>query len=237
MSALERMRQQAVVLGPSIGDRLGEHNIDVGRELLRAPENVMESLRRATELRGPFEPRGSLQSWQETLYSSIATETALTAAAVGYLFPNYYGGPIPPLYLVQHRTLHLRIAGQLSAAATPGTFTAALKLRALADAASAGVTLATSAATTMTASATNVSWRAEFYMTCRSEGVSGTILATGIFECSGGIPTTGAMHLPASAPAVATVDTTITKYVTFTHSPSLATASIAGFQYTLSSLN
>lgn len=233
---LERMKRQAVLLGPSIGDRLGEHNLDVARELERAPENVLASLRRATELRGPFEPRGSLQTWQETLYSSLVTETALTAAAEAYLYPNYYGGPIPPQYMIPHRTLHLRIAGQTSTAATPGTFTEKIKWSALTDAATAGVTLATSAATTMAASQTNITWRAEVYITCRTEGTSGTFMATGIWE-SAAIPTTAQFLLPASAPATATVDTTTTKYLTLTHTPSLATASIAGVQYTLSALN
>lgn len=236
MSTLERMKRQAVLLGPSFADRLGESHLDVARELERAPDNVVQLLRRATELRGPFEPRASLQTWQETLYSSIVTETALTAAAEAYLFPNYYGGPIPPQYMVPHRTLNLRISGQLSTAATPGTFTERLKWSALGDAATAGVTLAASAATTMAASQTNITWRAEFYVTCRTEGATGTLIATGIFE-SAAIPTPFAFTMPASAPATATVDTTTTKYLTFTHTPSLATASIAGMQYTLTSLN
>lgn len=236
-AALERMKRQAVLLGPSFADRMGESHLDVARELERAPDNVIQLLNRATELHGPFEPRGSLQTWQETLYSSIVTETALTAAAEAYLYPLVYGGPIPPMYMVPHRTLHLRTGGQLSAAATPGTFTERVKWSSLGDAASAGTTLATSAATTMTASATNVTWQAEIYITCRTEGTAGTVMATGIFESSFGVPTPGSFHLPASAPATVNVDTTTTKYVTWTHTPSLATASIAGTRYVLSSLN
>lgn len=214
----------------------------------RAPDFVLEQLDRARELRGPFEPRGSLNSWQETLFSSIATETALTAAAEASPYPvpaastpGFYGG-IPGGYLVQHRTLHLRVAGQLSTAATPGTFL--WKMR-WANTATGGVVLvasggagATGTAITMAASQTNAFWRAEFYITCRAEGsgTAGSLIATGVLE-SPGIPTTNQTTFPATAPAAVGVDTTTAQQVIFTHTPSLATASLAGMQYVFTSLN
>jgi hypothetical protein len=212
--------------------------------IMRAPAHVLEHLHRARELRGPLEPRGSLNTWQETLYSSVKTETALTAAAEAVVYPassqpNYYGA-IGGSLLMKHRTLHLRIAGQISAAATPGTFLWALRWGGLAGAVlvKSGGAGATGTAITGTASLTNSFWRAEFYLTCQDDGpTAASLLATGILE-GDIIPTTGYITFPKTAPAaVGSLDTTVLKDLAFTHQPSLATASIAGMQYTLTSLN
>jgi hypothetical protein len=208
-----------------------ENHIALQEARKRIPDHILEMLDKARELRGPFEPRLSLNTWQETLYTSIVTETALTAAAEAVVFPassqpgDY--GAIPGAYMIQHRTLHLRIAGQLSTAATPGTMLWKLRWGGL-----AGTVL------TMAASQTNAFWRAEFYITCRAEGTgtSGSLIATGVFE-SPGIPTTNQTTFPATAPAAVGVNTKTTQDLAFTHTPSLATASFAGMQYTLASLN
>lgn len=209
-----------------------------------ALDAILDHLWKAKDDRGRFGKRASTNSWSETLYSSIATETALTAASEAVVFPastvpNFYGF-IPGGYMVQHRTLHLRIAGQLSTAATPGTMLWAIRWGGV-----AGTVLvksngagATGTAITMAASQTNVFWRAEFYITCRAEGsgTAGSLLATGILE-SEAIPTKNAVTFPLSAPAAVGVDTTTGKDLAFTHQPSLSTASLAGMQYTLESMN
>lgn len=207
------------------------------------PDSILEHLTRARDLRGPFEPRGSLNTWSETLYSSTATETALTAAAAAAIFPvstvpGYYGG-IPGGYLVPHRTLHLRVAGQISTAATPGTF-----LWKIMWGGNAGVALvasggagATGTAVTGTASLTNSFWRAEVYLTARGDlSTTAALFCTGILE-GDIIPTTGYVTFPKTAPATVNGDTTVFKDLAFQHTPSLATASIAGMQFTLESMN
>jgi hypothetical protein len=219
-----------------------ENHIALQEARARIPDHILELLDTARELRGPFEPRLSLNTWQETLYASIATETALTAAAEAVVFPastqpGYYGA-IPGAYLIPHRTLHLRIAGQLSTAATPGTMLWRLRWGGLAGTAlvASGGAGATGTAITMAASQTNAFWRAEFYIVCRADGTAGSLLATGVFE-SPGIPTTNQTTFPATAPAAVTANTISANDLAFTHTPSLTTASFAGLQFTLSSLN
>jgi hypothetical protein len=211
--------------------------------LRRAPAFLLEQLDRARELRGPFEPRGSLNTWSETLYSSTATETALTAAAAASIFPastvpGYYGG-VPGGYMVPHRTLHLRVAGQVTTAATPGTFLWKLMWGGNAGTAlvASGGAGATGTAITGTASLTNSFWRMEFYITARGDiGTAAAMLATGIFE-GDLIPTTGYATFPKTAPAAVNVDTTTFKDLAVQHTPSLTTASIAGMQFTLEAIN
>lgn len=243
------MERQAVLLDPppkALGrrPRFSKLENEIARQeaMGRVPDHVLEQLDRARELRGPLEPRGSLNTWQETLYSSIATETALTAAAEAVVFPSstvsgYYGG-VPGGYMMPHRTLHLRIGGQLSTAATPGTMLWAIRWGGI-----AGTVLvksngagATGTAITMAASQTTTFWRGEFYITCRTDGASGTLLASGILE-SEAIPTKNMVTFPLTAPAAVTANTIIYTDLAFTHQPSVATASFGGMQYTLTSLN
>jgi len=206
-------------------------------------EGILEHLNRARDLRGPFEPRGSLNTWSETLYSSTATETALTAAAEAAIFPastvpGFYGF-IPGGYMGPHRTLHLRCAGQLSTAATPGTFLFRVRWGG-----SAGTVLvasngagATGTAVTMAASQTNVFWRAEWYITARGDiSTTAALFASGILETEA-VPTKNAVTFPLTAPAAVNADTTVGKDVAITHQPSLSTASLTGMQYTLESMN
>lgn len=211
-----------------------------GRKL---PEGILEHLYRARDLRGAFEPRGSLNTWSETLYSSTQNETALTAAAEALPFPastvpQFYGG-IPGGYMGPHRTLHLRCAGQLSTAATPGTFLFRVRWGGVAGTVlvASGGAGATGTATTMAASQTNVFWRAEWYITARGDiSTTAALFATGILETAG-VPTTQNMYFPATAPASVNADTTVFKDLAVTHQPSLATASLTGMQYTLESMN
>lgn len=213
----------------------------------QAPDAIIHHLDMARALRDdPFAPAAS-DGFEETIYSSTATETALTAASEAAIFPvstkwKYYG-LIPGGYMRTTRTLHLRVAGQLSTAATPGTFLWAVRWGG-----AAGTVLvksngagATGTAITMAASQTNVFWRAEFYVTARvgaDSGATGSLFCTGILE-SEAIPTKNAVWFPLNTPAAVTVNNmhTTDADLTFTHTPSLTTASLAGMQYTLESMN
>lgn len=235
---------------PRTGRRWGEPTCEddaIARDaVLRAPAHVLESLHRARELHGAMDIRNSLNSWNEVKFSSVADEAALTAAAEAVVFPastrEYYYGLIPGGAMVAHKTYHLRVSGQLSTAATPGTMLWAVRWGGLAGAAlvksnGAG---ATGTAITMAASQTNTFWRAEFYLTSRGSVASPTSLAlicSGILETEA-IPTKNMVTFPLTAPAqVASLDGTTDKDLAITHTPSLATASFAGRQYTLTSLN
>jgi hypothetical protein len=103
------------------------------------------------------------------------------------------------------KKFHIRCFGRITTAATPGNLTVSLYYG-TADAATN--LLATSAALTLVASQTNISWRAEFYVTCRAIGASGSLFGTGIFECNPAVVAAGQATLPASAPAAVTADLT-----------------------------
>jgi hypothetical protein len=215
------------------------------------PEHILELLDKARELRGPFEPRLSMNTWHETLYSSTVSETALTAAAEAVVFPassqpGIYGA-IPGGYMVPHRTLKLRIAGQMTiAVTTPGTFLWRLRWGGVAGTAlvaSGGAGATGTALTPLTTGFTNIFWEAEFYVNQRgdvSSATAGSLLATGYMKNAAfdAAAVRNMVPFPATAPAaVGSLDTTTTKDLAFTHTPSLTTASIQGMQYLLSSLN
>jgi hypothetical protein len=208
------------------------------------PDHILEQLDRARELRGPFEPRGSLNTWSETLYSSTVNETALTAAAETAIFPvtavpGWYGF-IPGGYMIPHRTIHLRCAGQVTTGGTQGTYLWKIKWgtvvggTVLVASNGAGATGATLAPTALL---TNSFWRAEFYITARADiGTAAGLFATGILE-GDVIPSPGAVYFPKTAPAAVNADTSAGNSLTFTLTPSNTNNTYSGMQYTLESMN
>jgi hypothetical protein len=247
MPSLAQMERMAVPLGDRPSGRRRRYtkleNELQSKILLGAPDHVLDLLDKARELHGPYEPRGSLNTWSETLYSSTAAETALTAAANAAVFPvstvpGWYGF-IPGGYMIPHRTLHLRFAGQITTAATPGTFLFIIKWGGAAGTAlvASNGAGATGTAITGTASLTNSFWRAEIYCTARGDiAAAAPLFCTGVFE-GDLVPTTGQMTFPKTAPAAVNADTRTGADFTVTYTPSLATASIQGLQYTLESMN
>lgn len=224
-----------------------EHEL-LRQELRGAPQHILNHLEMARKLRDDWKrPMASLNSWSETIYSSTVTETALTAAANAAIFPvstkwKYYG-LIPGGYMNRTKTLHLRVAGQDSTAATPGTGLWIIKWGGAAGTAlvASNGAGATGTAITLAASQTNTFWRGEFYVTARvgiEDGATGSLFATGILE-SEIIPTKGSVTFPLTAPAAVTINNmhTTDADLCLTYTPSLATGSLAGMQYTLESMN
>lgn len=99
------------------------------------------------------------------------------------------------------KMFHLRARGIWAATGTP-TYTFRLQ-----NTVGTTVTIVTSAAITVSA-ITNQMWELDIQVQCRSEGVTGTVLAGGDLNMAG---VTGTQYLPVAgtAPATATVDTTI----------------------------
>lgn len=97
------------------------------------------------------------------------------------------------------KKLRIRLFGRITTAATPGNLTISVLYGTGADA--NGVTLASSAATALTASQTNVSWMAEVYVHCRSIGSTGTLFCTGWAKFNESVIASGLL-IPATAPAV-----------------------------------
>jgi hypothetical protein len=98
--------------------------------------------------------------------------------------------------------------GRITTAATPGNLTLALFYGTGADA--NGVSLAASAAQTLVANQTNITWRASFVVHCRTPGAAGGLFCVGEAQFGTAVVAVGDFLLPASAPAVsASVDLTI----------------------------
>lgn len=105
------------------------------------------------------------------------------------------------------KTLRLRGVGTLTTVAAPGTVTLKIKLGA--------VVIALSAAITPTASKTNVGFDFEILLTCRTVGVTGTVMGSGSLCYD-----TGAV-IPLTATAAVTVDTTAAQVLDLTSTNSI----------------
>jgi hypothetical protein len=126
----------------------------------------------------------------------LTLATFTTSAA---LFPAIV---FPANYFKSGKLIHLRARGIWAATATP-SYTFRLQ-----ETAGTVVTLVTSAAIAVTA-LTNQAWVLDLLIQCRSEGTSGTLEALGDLNMGG--VSGGPFYLPATgtAPATATVDTTV----------------------------
>ena len=113
---------------------------------------------------------------------------------------NYFGGIF--------KKLKIFMFGRITTAATPGNGTFDVYWGNGTDA--NGTILQSSATVALTASQTNLSWEAEFTVTCRAFGSSGALLCTGkaFFNNAVIANTLQPLLIPASAPAQVTVDLT-----------------------------
>lgn len=98
------------------------------------------------------------------------------------------------------KKIKIRLFGRITTALTPGNLTMGLLYGTGADA--NGVVLASSAALTLIASQTNLSWQAEFFVHCRSIGNTGTLFSTGRVNLNPAVVASSANLIPASAPVV-----------------------------------
>lgn len=94
----------------------------------------------------------------------------------------------------------IRLFGRITTAVTPGNGTFDIYYGSGADA--NGTILASSAAMTLIASQTNISWMAEINVHCRSIGATGTLFCTGWAQFGTAVIAAGMFLIPASAPAV-----------------------------------
>jgi len=147
---------------------------------------------------------GLTQNYHETIDPFVAldespvtilgTNVALLPAArynLGTQFFNRVG-----------RKLRIRMFGKITTVLTPGNFTGTILFGT--GVAANGVSLGATAAVALTASQTNLSWEAEFYVHCRSVGATGTLFATGRFLFNNAVvaSTLQPVFLPASLAVV-----------------------------------
>jgi len=127
--------------------------------------------------------------------------TAVTLAATNKAL--YPVGNIPAMgkdYWWVGKKVSIRAFGRITTVLTPGNLTLALFYGTGADA--NGVSLVASAAQTLLASQTNLSWEVRLMVHCRSIGAAGTLFATGKAFFNTGVIAAGTFLLPASAPVV-----------------------------------
>lgn len=129
-----------------------------------------------------------------------ATNKALVPAASLPILDAYY-------FARTGKRIKIRLFGKITTAATPGNLTLALFYGTGADA--NGVSIMASAAQTLVASQTNISWEAEFNVHCRSTGAAGTLFGTGRAHFGAAVIAATTFLIPASAAvASAAVDLT-----------------------------
>lgn len=105
------------------------------------------------------------------------------------------------------KKIHVRAFGKITTAATPGNLTVQFGYG-TADGTTGA--LATSAALTLIASQTNITWRFEGYVQCRGTGLTGSLFGSGVFECNPAVIAVGQAMIPASGPAaVGSLDLTV----------------------------
>jgi hypothetical protein len=98
------------------------------------------------------------------------------------------------------KALRVELFGRITTAATPGNGTFDVYYGDGTDA--NGVLLASSAALTLIASQTNLSWKAVVDVHCRSLGSAGTLFATGMAVFNPAVMAATSALIPASAPVV-----------------------------------
>jgi hypothetical protein len=159
----------------------------------------------------------------------------LTLASFTTSAPVFPTVVFPAYYFKTDRLLNIHARGVYGSSATP-TMTWRLQ-----NTVGTTVTVVTSAAITLASSVTNQAWELELQIQCRSEGTTGTLLAQGDLTLGTTATAATTYFLPASgtAPATATVDTTIAQTwgIEVACSASAATNTIKGIILELKSLS
>lgn len=122
------------------------------------------------------------------------------------------------------KAIRIKLFGRITTVLTPGNGQFVVYFGSGADA--NGTILASSAALALSASQTNLSWRAEFDITVRALGATGALLCTGKADFNVGVlaSTLSPMLIPASAAAQVTVDLTTSNIISVQFNRSGSTA-------------
>lgn len=187
----------------------------------------------------------SLQSWQETLVSSQVDGTAITATTTATSLLGTSGAgasaakfTLPANYFSVGKVLRISSRGRITTVTTPGTLTLDIRL--------GSVVVFNGGAVALNATAkTNVSWKFEAILTCRTIGAAtnAALLGIGSFTSEAVVGaaagTTVTAMLPATAPTVGTgFDSTAGQTIDHFATWSLNNAdSIQMHEYVVESLN
>lgn len=138
------------------------------------------------------------------LVADNAAVTLSTTALDLWLVAQF--STLPANYWTPGKTIKMTAFGKITTVLTPGNLVASLSSNAAVN-----TSLVSSAAIALTASQTNLSWRMEGYITCRSIGTAGTMQMHGHFFANNAVvaSTSNPILIPASAPTTVTQDTTV----------------------------
>lgn len=143
-------------------------------------------------------PTGTLfnQTASVTIASSV-TETTLTGAGKGSL-------TLPVNFFKVGKSIRVRVRGYVSDTGTP-TYRFRIKL--------GSTTVLDTGTVTFAGTVSNDQWAAEGIMTCRTTGVSGTVMAEGMWAAE---TNTNSNRAPMTNTATTTIDTTASQVVDVT---------------------
>lgn len=176
----------------------------------------------------------SVQTWTELLYNTVGDSTAVTGTAEAIMVPDI---TLPANYMYPGRVIRAYMSGKISnVVTTPGTIT----LRARWGGVAGTVLVASPAIAQNIIAQTDDQWEAEFVMTCRTSGASGSIISCGhavmgnIVAASAGTTTL----IPASGNAVvSSLNLAAATPLSFTAIFSVNLNSLTVQQFVLASLN
>lgn len=202
-------------------------NFDQELELHRAPEHVKANLKRSAEV-GSYGPRASNNSWQETIFRTIADSTqVLNSSSEANMITDAEVPVLPAKFLVPGRFLKFSLFGRTSTVVTtPGTITFRLRLGTLA---AGTILVASKAQRPKTTVSANMAAYIEMFCVCRTEGASGSVFAYGTNQLGNTIGDAAAAQEAVwpDTPAAVTVDTTLAVALRPTIQHSVATATTA----------
>lgn len=196
MSVLERYKRQATILP--------RHN--PGLPLSDDIEEIREyEERRWKALNGDLLRSGAPRAAGSLFYQDsrppwlIADTSAVTLTTTQkQLFPTADLAPTYQADWFPGKEFYLRLFGRITTPAGAGALTFQFGYG-TADGTTGA--LATSAALTAVASQSNISWRFEGRVRCRSAGSAGSLFGTGVLEFNTAVVAAGQALMPASAPA------------------------------------
>ena len=184
----------------------------------------------------------TLQRWQETLITSQADGSTLTAAAAASMIPTGALATLPTNFMEIGKSILVKASGRISCAVTtPGTARFDIRFGATVVWDSTAIPLNVVAKTT-------VGWYLEVLLTCRSIGSAATIWGQGMWFSEAALlvpvpstgPGPGGNVLPYNTtPAVGgnTFNSAATQQVDVFFTQTVATGSLTCHQYCLQTLN
>jgi hypothetical protein len=209
--------------GPAVVGEWWNPELDVERELFRAPEHILDNLRKAA-IDPHNSPRASGATWQETVNSQTTDGVAVTNTTTETIMvPNFVWPNSGPQALYVGKQVLWVLWGRVSTVVTtPGTITFRMRWGGV-----AGTLLVTSKAQRpKTTVSTNMAGWVQMEMTCRSIGSTGSVFSMGQCALANTIGDAQAAQesIWPDAPAAVTIDTTAASALTPTIQFSVATA-------------